>query len=169
MASLHELLKEMVKHGATDLHITTGSPAQMRIDGTLTPMDGTPFSPNDTKHLCYSILTEAQKHRFEEDNELDLSFGIKGLSRFRANMFLQRGAPAAAFRLIPYKILTFEELGLPPIVNELVQKPRGLQHGARNDGDSQEGAQRAGSAEEGAWWGAPSCLQPREPPVHLQS
>jgi len=76
--------------------------------------------------LCYSILTEAQKHRFEEDNELDLSFGIKGLSRFRANMFLQRGAPAAAFRLIPYKILTFEELGLPPIINELVQKPRGL-------------------------------------------
>ena len=126
MASLHELLKEMVKHGATDLHITTGSPAQMRIDGTLTPMDGTPFSPNDTKHLCYSILTEAQKHRFEEDNELDFSFGIKGLSRFRGNMFLQRGAPAAAFRLIPYKILTFEELGLPPIINELVQKPRGL-------------------------------------------
>jgi len=126
MASLHELLKEMVKHGATDLHITTGSPPQIRIDGTLSPMDGTPLSPNDTKHLCYSILTEAQKHRFEEDSELDLSFGIKGLSRFRANMFLQRGAPAAAFRLIPYKILTFEELGLPPIVNELVQKPRGL-------------------------------------------
>jgi len=126
MASLHELLKEMVKRGATDLHVTTGSPPQIRINGTLTPMDSAPLSPNDTKHLCYSILTEAQKHRFEEDSELDLSFGIKGLSRFRANIFLQRGAPAAAFRLIPYKILTFEELGLPPIVNELVQKPRGL-------------------------------------------
>ncbi len=126
MPNLHELLKEMVKRGATDLHITTGSPPQLRINGKLTPMDGTPLTPNDTKQLCYSILTEAQKHRFEEENELDLSFGVKGLSRFRANIFLQRGAPAAAFRLIPYKILSFEELGLPPVVNELVQKPRGL-------------------------------------------
>jgi len=126
MASLHELLREMVKNGATDLHITTGTPPQIRVNGTLKPMDGTPLAPNDTKQLCYSILTEAQKHRFEEESELDLSFGVKGLSRFRANIFLQRGAPAAAFRLIPYKILSFEELGLPPIISELVQKPRGL-------------------------------------------
>ena len=126
MASLHELLKEMVKRGASDLHITIGSPPQFRINGTLVPMDGAPLNPNDTKQLCYSILTESQKHRFEEENELDLSFGVKGLSRFRSNIFLQRGAPAAAFRLIPYKIMSFDELGLPPIVDELVRKPRGL-------------------------------------------
>lgn len=126
MASLHELLKELVKRGASDLHITTGSPPQLRINGKLAPLDGAALNANDTKILCYSILTETQKHRFEEQHELDLSFGVKGLSRFRANIFLQRGAPAAAIRIIPYKIRTLEELGLPPIVNELVQKPRGL-------------------------------------------
>jgi twitching motility protein PilT len=126
MASLHDLLKEMVKRGASDLHITIGSPPQLRINGTLIPMDAAALSANDTKQLCYSILTESQKHRFEEEYELDLSFGVKGLSRFRANIFLQRGAPAAAFRLIPYKILSFAELGLPSIVDELVRKPRGL-------------------------------------------
>ncbi|HNR13394.1 MAG TPA: type IV pilus twitching motility protein PilT [Thermodesulfobacteriota bacterium] len=126
MASLHELLKELVKRGASDLHISTGTPPQLRINGKLIPLDGAALNANDTKMLCYSILTETQKHRFEEEHELDLSFGVKGLSRFRANIFLQRGAPAAAIRLIPYKIRTFEELGLPPIINELVQKPRGL-------------------------------------------
>ncbi len=126
MATFHELLKELVRRGASDLHITTGSPPQLRVNGRLTQVDGAPLSGNETKVLCYSILTETQKHRFEEDHELDLSFGVKGLSRFRANIFLQRGAPAAAIRLIPYKIRTFEELGLPPIINELVQKPRGL-------------------------------------------
>lgn len=126
MPNLQELLKEVVRRGASDLHITTGSPPQLRVNGKLIPLEGPPLNPNETKQLCYGILTEAQKHRFEEDNELDLSFGLKGLSRFRANFFLQRGAMAAAFRLIPYKILTFEELGLPSIVNELVQKPRGL-------------------------------------------
>jgi twitching motility protein PilT len=80
----------------------------------------------DTKQLCYSILTDAQKHKFEEESELDLSFGVKGLSRFRANVFMQRGAVAGAFRTIPFKILTFAELGLPPIVAELAKKPRGL-------------------------------------------
>jgi twitching motility protein PilT len=126
MASLHELLKEMVEKGASDLHITIGSPPQMRIHGKLVPVDGPPLTANDTRQLCYSILTDAQKHKFEEENEIDLSFGIKGLSRFRANIFMQRGAPAGAFRLIPYKIMSFEELGLPPIVEELVRKPRGL-------------------------------------------
>jgi twitching motility protein PilT len=80
----------------------------------------------ETKQLCYSILTDAQKHKFEEENELDLSFGVKGLSRFRANIYMQRGAVAGAFRTIPFKILTFQELGLPPVVAELVKKPRGL-------------------------------------------
>jgi len=84
------------------------------------------LSPVETKQLCYSVLTEAQKHKFEEENELDLSFGVKGLSRFRGNVFIQRGAVAGVFRVIPYKILTFDELGLPPIVKELAAKPRGL-------------------------------------------
>jgi len=126
VANLHQLLKAMVEKGASDLHITTGSPPQLRIDGKLVPLKTPPLNPVDTKQLCYSILTDAQKHRFEEESELDLSFGVKGLSRFRANVFMQRGAVAGAFRTIPFKILTFAELGLPPIVAELARKPRGL-------------------------------------------
>jgi len=116
----------MIDKGASDLHITTGSPPQLRVDGKLVPMNLPPLSATETKQLCYSVLTDVQKHKFEENDELDLSFGIKGLSRFRANVFMQRGAVAAAIRTIPFKIMTFEELNLPPIVNELVKKPRGL-------------------------------------------
>ncbi len=116
----------MIEKGASDLHITTGTPPQLRIDGKLVPLDMQPLSPVDTKQLCYSVLTDAQKHKFEEENELDLSFGIKGLSRFRANIFMQRGAVAGAFRQIPYKILSFEEIGLPPVVEKLTTLPRGL-------------------------------------------
>jgi twitching motility protein PilT len=126
MANLHQLLKAMVEKGASDLHVTTGSPPQLRIDGKLVPLKTPPLTPVETKQLCYSILTDAQKHKFEEENELDLSFGVKGLSRFRANVYLQRGAVAGAFRTIPFKILTFQDLGLPPIVTELAKKPRGL-------------------------------------------
>jgi len=126
VANLHQLLKAMVEKGASDLHITSGSAPQLRIDGRLVPLKTAALSPVETKQLCYSILTDAQKHRFEEDNELDLSFGVKGLSRFRANVFLQRGAVAGAFRTIPFKMLTFAELGLPPIVAEMAKKPRGL-------------------------------------------
>jgi twitching motility protein PilT len=116
----------MTESGASDLHISTGTPPRLRVDGKLRVMDHPPLTPTDTKALCYSILTDAQKHRFEEHNELDLSFGIKGLSRFRANIFMQRGAVAGAFRTIPFQIRTFHELGLPDIVNDLVKKPRGL-------------------------------------------
>src|SRR5512136_694088 len=126
MANLHQLLKELIDHGGSDLHITTNSPPQIRVDGKLEPMSMPALTPVETKQLCYSVLTEAQKHKFEEENELDLSFGVKGLSRFRGNVFIQRGAVAAVFRVIPYKILTFEELGLPPVVKELAAKPRGL-------------------------------------------
>ncbi|MBJ6724091.1 type IV pilus twitching motility protein PilT [Geomesophilobacter sediminis] len=126
MVNLHILLKELVERGGSDLHITTNTAPQIRVDGKLTPLELPALSPVDTKQLCYSILTEAQKHRFEEENELDLSFGVKGLSRFRGNIFVQRGAVAGVFRVIPYKILTFEELGLPPVVQELCNKPRGL-------------------------------------------
>jgi len=126
MANLHQLLKAMIEKGGSDLHITTSSPPQLRIDGKLHPLKMPPLSPPETKQLCYSILTDAQKHRFEENNELDLSFGVRGLSRFRANIFMQRGAVAGAFRSIPYKIKTFEELGLPKVVADIAKKPRGL-------------------------------------------
>src|SRR5512136_1129430 len=126
MANLHQLLKDLIDAGGSDLHITTNTPAQIRVDGQLQPMNMPALTPVETKQLCYSVLTEAQKHKFEEENELDLSFGVKGLSRFRGNVFIQRGAVAAVFRVIPYKILTFEELGLPPVVKELAAKPRGL-------------------------------------------
>ena len=124
--TLHQLLKTMVERGGSDLHITTNSPPQIRIDGKLVPLDMPPLAAPETKQLAYSVLTDAQKHRFEENLELDLSFGIKGLARFRANIFNQRGATAAVYRQIPYEILGFKELGLPPVVEEICNKPRGL-------------------------------------------
>ena len=124
--SLHQLLKTMVEKGGTDLHITTNSPPLIRVDGTLVTLSHPPMTAVDTKKLAYSVLTDAQKHRFEEHLELDISFGVKGLARFRANIFMQRGAVAGAFRRIPYEILGFRELGLPPAVESLCNKPRGL-------------------------------------------
>ena len=126
MINFHQLLKDLVERGGSDLHITTNSPPQIRVDGQLTPVALPPLTPVDTKELCYSVLTESQKHRFEEESELDLSFGVKGLSRFSGNIFMQRGAVAGVFRVIPYKIRTFDELGLPPVVKLLCEKPRGL-------------------------------------------
>jgi len=116
----------MIDKGASDLHVTTGSPPQLRIDGDLVPLRTEQLSPIDTKQLCYSILTDAQKLRFEEDQELDLSFGVKNLARFRANIYMQRGAVAGAFRIVPFNIVPLEELGLPPVVSELCERPRGL-------------------------------------------
>src|SRR5205814_139553 len=113
--TLHQLLKTMVERGGSDLHITTNSPPQIRIDGKLTPLDMPALTAPETKQLAYSVLTDAQKHRFEENLELDISFGIKGLARFRANIFNQRGATAAVYRQIPYEILGFKDLGLPGI------------------------------------------------------
>src|SRR3990170_4912679 len=115
MSNLYQLLQQMIEKGASDLHITTGCPPQMRLNGHLVSMNYPVLGPAETKQLIYSVLTDAQKHRYEEENELDLSFGLKGLSRFRANVFTQRGAVAAAIRTIPFKILSFQELGLPPI------------------------------------------------------
>jgi twitching motility protein PilT len=124
--NLHQLLRAMIEKGASDMHITTGSPPLLRIDGAIVPLKLPPLSPIETKQLCYSVLTEEQKIQFEKMKELDLSFGVKSLSRFRANIFMQRGAVSGAFRSIPFKILSFDELGLPPIVAELASKPRGL-------------------------------------------
>lgn len=116
----------MVEKGASDLHITTASPPQIRVRGQLYPLDMPPLDPPATRQILYSILTEAQKHKFEEEQELDLSFGIKGIARFRANIFIQRGALAGVFRMIPYDIVPLENLGLPPVVAHLTSLPRGL-------------------------------------------
>ena len=124
--ALSELLRKMIELGGSDLHITTNSAPMVRVHGVLRPLEYPELSPAETKQLAYSVLTDAQKHRFEETLELDFSFGIKGLSRFRANIFNQRGAVGAVFRSIPYEIRSFEELSLPPVIEKLCEKPRGL-------------------------------------------
>jgi twitching motility protein PilT len=124
--SLNALLKNVVERGGTDLHVTTNSAPQVRIDGVLRPLDEQALSPTETKQMIYSILTDNQKHRLEETLEIDFSFGIKNLARFRCNVFHQRGALAAAFRLIPHEIRGFNQLGLPAVVERLCEKPRGL-------------------------------------------
>src|SRR5437016_3576754 len=125
-ASLSDLLRKMLEMSGSDLHITTNSPPQVRVHGHLHPLDMPPLTPAETKQLAYSVLTDAQKHRFEENLELDFSFGLKGLARFRGNLFNQRGATAAVFRVIPFEIKSFAQLGLPSIVTKLCEKPRGL-------------------------------------------
>jgi len=124
--TMHQLLKTLVDQGGTDLHITTNSPPQIRIDGKMIPLQVPPMTPAETKSLTYSVLTDSQKHRFEESLELDFSFGVKGLARFRANLFYQRGAVAGAFRTIPWEILNFKDLGLPKAISDLCERPRGL-------------------------------------------
>ncbi len=124
--SLHHLLKTSLEKGASDLHITAGTAPCVRIDGTVIPLKLPPLSPTDCKRLCYSVLTDQQKSRFEEEHELDLSFGVKGLARFRANLFMQRGVVSGAFRQIPFRIQSFDELGLPAVIAEIAVKPRGL-------------------------------------------
>ncbi|WP_437555162.1 type IV pilus twitching motility protein PilT [Sorangium sp. So ce327] len=124
--TLQQLLRAMVEKGASDMHITSGTPPLLRIDGTVVPLKLPPLMPSDTKQLCYSVLSEEQVAAFEQRNELDLSFGMKGLARFRANIYMQRGAVAAAFRQIPFRIMNFDELGLPPVVLDITAKPRGL-------------------------------------------
>ena len=124
--TLHQLLKTLVEQGGTDLHVTTNSPPQIRVDGKLVPLQLPPLTAPETKALAYSVLTDNQKHRFEENLELDFSFGVRGLARFRANIFSQRGAVAAAFRTIPWEVKNFQDLGLPEVVSGLCDKPRGL-------------------------------------------
>jgi twitching motility protein PilT len=124
--SIQGFLELVAKKGATDLHITADSPPMMRVNGELTPLPFPALSANETKNLCYSLLTDAQRHRFEEESELDFSFGLRGLSRFRGNLFIQKGAVAGAFRLIPYEMRNLADLGLPPVVGDLTKLPRGL-------------------------------------------
>jgi twitching motility protein PilT len=126
MATLPELLKTMVEHEGSDLHIATNTPPQIRVHGHLHRLDLPDLQPADTKQLVYSVLTDAQKKRFEETLELDFSFGIRGLARFRCNVFNQRGAVGAVYRLIPEKIRSFQDLGLPAVLGTLSERPRGL-------------------------------------------
>ncbi len=126
MPTLPELLQTMVQMEGSDLHITTNTPPQVRVHGHLTRLEAPALTPSDTKQLSYSVLTDAQKKRFEETYELDFSFGIKGLARFRVNMFNQRGAVGAVYRLIPEQIRSFQELSLPPVLATLAERPRGL-------------------------------------------
>jgi len=126
MTSLRELLDLMVKRNGSDLHITVGSPPILRIDGKLVKTDHEILGPDQTKKLAYSIMNERQRQKFEENSELDLSFGVEQLSRFRCNVFMQRGNVAMSLRQIPFKILTFDELGLPEVVQKLAELPRGL-------------------------------------------
>lgn len=127
MADLHELLNRMYEQGASDLHLSAGIPPTIRVDGELRHIENeTLLSAAQVKSLVYSVLTDAQKHMFEEHNELDFSFGIKGLCRFRGNAFIQRGAVGAVFRTIPYRISSFNELGLPAAVEKFSDRPQGL-------------------------------------------
>jgi len=124
--NLQALLKAMLDKGASDLHITAGSPPRLRIDNELVRLQTEPLTPVDTKQLCYSVMNDAQKLRYEEDLEIDFSFGIRNLARFRANVYMQQSCVAGAFRIVPYQIIPLEELGLPPVIQELCDKPRGL-------------------------------------------
>jgi twitching motility protein PilT len=124
--TMKQLLEEMVHRGATDLHISAGSPPLFRIDGVLVPSNYDVLTKEEAQQLVYSVMTDEQKKKLEEEWEVDFSFGITGLSRFRANAYKQRGSISIAIRTIPYKIRNFEELGLPPVVEEFASRTKGL-------------------------------------------
>jgi twitching motility protein PilT len=125
--TLRSLLEEMIEKGASDLHLSAGEVPKLRVDGQLASSDqATRLSPRDTQTLAYSVLTEHQKKRFEQEDELDLSFAVQNLSRFRGNVFRQRGTVAMAIRQIPFEILSFQELNLAPVIAKMTDRPRGL-------------------------------------------
>jgi twitching motility protein PilT len=124
--TLPDLLKATLDLGGSDLHLSIGTPPQVRVDGHLRKLEVPDLTPDVTKALAYSVLTDAQKKKFEETQELDLAFGLRGVGRFRCNVFNQKGAVGAVYRLIPEKIRSLEELNLPPILAELADRPRGL-------------------------------------------
>jgi len=126
MPSIADLLKTTVDQGASDLHISAGTPPQIRLRGSLAPLNFPVLSPVDTQGLCYSVITDLQKKKFEETHELDFSFSQKGVSRFRGNLYYDRGAVAGAFRVIPHEIPSIDLLGLPPMIKEIIKSPRGL-------------------------------------------
>ncbi len=124
---MRQLLFQMVKKGASDMHISATAPPMYRIDGNVVPVEGfPPLTPEMSKALCYSVLSDVQKKTFEAEHECDLAFSVTGLSRFRANVFSQRDKVSGAFRTIPFKILTADDLGLPKSVSDLASRPNGL-------------------------------------------
>ncbi len=126
MVQLIDLLKAMINVNASDLHLTVGVPPQLRVNGTLRPVQSPALTNDEIKTLSYSILNEKQKAEFEERQELDLSFGLEDVARFRVNLFFQRDSVAAAIRRIPFVVPSFAQLGLPAVVADLAKKPRGL-------------------------------------------
>ncbi|MFP4466523.1 MAG: type IV pilus twitching motility protein PilT [Candidatus Goldiibacteriota bacterium] len=126
MVNIDTLLRVMFEKGASDLHITVGAPPMLRIDGDMAATEFEKLRPDDCQQIIYSILTDEQKESFERESELDISFGVEGIGRVRMNVYKQRGAVAAALRTIPMHILSFEELGLPPVVQEIAKLPKGL-------------------------------------------
>jgi len=124
--TMTQLLEEMVQRNATDLHLTTGAPPMFRIDGELVPTNYEMMTPELVQNLTYSVLNDQQRKKFEMEWELDFSFGISGLSRFRGNFFRQRGSAAVAIRTIPFEIRGFKDLGIPPVIQELASRPKGL-------------------------------------------
>ena len=126
MTSLTTLLKAMLDHGASDMHISSGAPPTYRLHGQILKAKMPPLNSAETKELCYSVLTETQRAHLEENRQLDFSFGIRDLARFRANLFFQRGALSGAFRFIPFDVPQLSTLGLPGSIEALMRKPRGL-------------------------------------------
>ena len=125
--NLRALLEEMIQKDASDLHITVAERPKLRVDGDIVDSSAIEvLTPKDTLQLAYSVLTENQKKRFENDDELDFSFGIQNLARFRGNVFKQRGCVAMVIRMIPFNVRTFQELGLPAVLAKLAERPRGL-------------------------------------------
>ena len=126
MVTLSTLLRAMLDHKASDMHITSGSPPSFRVNGRILKAKASVLSPAETKELCYSVLTDSQKAEFEENRQIDFSFGIRDVARFRANVYFQRGAISGAFRHIPFEIPRLSALGLPPVIETLMRRPRGL-------------------------------------------
>jgi len=123
---MQDLFEAMASQGASDLHLTEGAAPTIRVHGEMTPLEHPVLNSTDTRQLCYSVLAEEQKKQFEEESELDFSFGVQGLSRFRGNLFIQKGAVGAVFRAIPHEVPPIGDLGLPPTVEDLIKLPRGL-------------------------------------------
>lgn len=126
MITLQQLLKACVKQNASDLHIVAGSPPVLRVEGKIVRVKSEELTPDEARKLCYSILTDAQKSRFEATKELDFSFGVKNMARFRANLFFQRGTVSGVFRRVPLDIPDFDGLGLPPVIADVTRFPNGL-------------------------------------------
>ncbi|MDQ3507204.1 MAG: Flp pilus assembly complex ATPase component TadA, partial [Actinomycetota bacterium] len=125
-SGLNDYLFEALERGASDLHLTAGIPPSIRMHGEILATNNPPLSPSDTRELIYGILTDMQRKKLEENLEFDFSYTLPNVSRFRVNIYFQKGALGAAFRMIPHEIKGLHDLGLPKIVEDLTDKPRGL-------------------------------------------